>query len=299
MLAEDAQAQPIPVEGERVAQVLDDDLEPRRRLRLDKVRARRQRPRQAGDQPRPAIGAPPDHHRIGVRLLQRPPRAVGADDVAVHHHRQRSRRLHRRDGSPIGDALIELAAGAAMHRDRLDAAPFCAHGQFGCVLAGGVPAQPHLQRHRPPGRPDRRRNQRLRLVQIAHQGRAGQGAGHLLGGATHVEVDDLRARGFRHACALRQPLRLATHQLHHDERQPLPHRRAAHDIGSAARKLGASHHLGRHIGSAQPRQQPAERQVRHASHRRREHAAGDRYVADLKGFGDRRVYRRDRHGRNG
>ena len=50
------------------------------------------------------------------------------------------------DALPIGAALVELLAGAAMDRDRLDAERFAAAGKLGRVDAILVPAEPHLHR---------------------------------------------------------------------------------------------------------------------------------------------------------
>ena len=57
-----------------------------------------------------------------------------------------------------------------------------------------APAKPHLQCHRPRRCADGRIDQALGVIEIAHQRRSRQPAGHLLRRASHVEVDDVGAR---------------------------------------------------------------------------------------------------------
>ena len=121
-------------------------------------------------------------------------------------------RAHR---APIRLALVELAAGAAMHGDHLHAGGFRAARQFRRVERAIVPAEPHLQRHRHFHRRDRRLDQFERVIEIAHQRRAGLAAGHMTCRATHVDVDDVGAGGFRDPRALRHPLGLAAGELNH------------------------------------------------------------------------------------
>jgi hypothetical protein len=66
------------------------------------------------------------------------------------------------------------------------------------------------------------------------------------------------------------------------QRQALAHRRAAHDVGPAARELGAGHHLGRHIGRAQAGGGFPEGQVGNARHRRDPHTPGHFDLADCE-----------------
>ena len=103
--------------------------------------------------PRPTMTASaPDISSAVTRLLER-------GDVAVDDERNADRILDRAHRAPIGFALVELAAGAAMHRDHLHAGGFGAARQFRRVARAIVPAEPHLQRHRHLHGGDRRLDQ--------------------------------------------------------------------------------------------------------------------------------------------
>ena len=56
--------------------------------------------------------------------------------------------LTLRTNAPVGLALVELAAGAAVDGDHLHAEILGDAGELGRVEAGMIPAHPHLQRHR-------------------------------------------------------------------------------------------------------------------------------------------------------
>ena len=57
------------------------------------------------------------------------------------------------------------------------------------------------------------------VVEVAHQRRAGIAAGHLLGRAAHVDVDDVGALARGDARGLGHVARLAAGKLHHMDRQ--------------------------------------------------------------------------------
>ena len=90
------------------------------------------------------------------------------------------------------------------------------------------------------------------------------------------------AGGLGHPRALGHEPRLAADQLDDHQRQAVADRGAAHDIGTAARELGAGDHLGGHIGGAEPRRRAAEGQVGDPGHRRDQDAAADLQLADAK-----------------
>ena len=71
--------------------------------------------------PGPALRAAPDHHRVGAGRRKRSVGIVEASDVAVDDDRYRDAVLDGAHRRPVGAPVIELAAGAAMHRDELDA----------------------------------------------------------------------------------------------------------------------------------------------------------------------------------
>ncbi len=201
---------------------------------------------------------------------------------AVDDDGDADRGLHLRDGAPVGFAAVELLPRAAVDRDGADAERLGARGEIGRVLRGVVPAQPHLQRHRPRRRVHRCGDQAFGQVHVAHQRRAGEPAGHFLGRAAHVDVDEVGAGGLRHPRAPRHPFGAAADELDHGERQAVADRGAAHHVGAAGGEELARHHLGRDIGGAEARGGAAERQVRHAGHRRGQDAAADGDAADGK-----------------
>ena len=177
--------------------------------------------REIAGKPRPPVRAAPDHHGIRAGLRQRRDRALEIRHVAVDDDRNGHRLLHGAHRGPVGRALVELAARAAMHRDEADAGRFGAARKLGRIARIVVPAEPHLQRDRHADRADGRVDQGQRMIEIAHQRRAGLLAGHVLGRAAHVDVDDVGAGAFRDARALRHPVRLAAGELHDVEPQPL------------------------------------------------------------------------------
>ena len=126
--------------------------------RLRRRRYSRRRPIWPGSHgwpcaPRPIITASaPDMFERGHGLFER-------GDVAVDDERNRDRILDGAHRAPIGLALVELAARAAMHGDHLHAGSFRAARQLRRVERAIVPAEPHLQRHRHLHRGDRRLDQ--------------------------------------------------------------------------------------------------------------------------------------------
>ena len=77
--------------------------------------------RKLAGKPRPALRAAADHHRVGSGCRQRRVGIVEVVDVAVDHDRDRHALFDGAHRRPIGAAVIELAARAAMHRDERDA----------------------------------------------------------------------------------------------------------------------------------------------------------------------------------
>ncbi len=161
------------------------------------------------------LRAAPDHHGVGAGRRKRRIGIVKIFDVAVDDDRDRDCILDRADRRPIGAALVELAAGAAMHRNEPHAGCLRAPRQFGRVTQSIIPAEPHLESDRHPHRADHRLDQAERMIEIAHQRRAGLAAGDVARRTTHVDVDDGRAEVFGNARALLHPAGLATGDLHH------------------------------------------------------------------------------------
>ncbi len=189
--------------------------------------------------------------------------------------------LDASDGAPVGLALIELAARAAVHRHHADArllGTACEDWRVECAF---VPAEPHLDRHRHLDRANHGLDQRQRMVEVAHQGRAGTAAGDLLGRAAHVDIDDVRplaggyTRAFSHMCCL------AAGELHHmDGQAGMPY--AQVEAGPALGEFAACHHFGHDQPSAMRMGALAERLVCNTRHRREEHAIADFHAADVE-----------------
>ena len=97
-------------------------------------------------------------------LVQRLHRIVEGQDVAVDDHRNLHGFLHLANERPVGAAIVELAARAAMHRHHGDAGGLGPAGEFRRIHRPLVPAEPHLQRHRNGARRDGRLDQRQRMV---------------------------------------------------------------------------------------------------------------------------------------
>ncbi len=183
---------------------------------------------------------------------------------------------HRR---PIGAALVELAAGAAMHGDHLHARRRGAARQLGRVDRAIIPAEPHLERHRHRHGADGGLDQRQRMVEIAHQRRAGLPAGHVARRATHIDVDNGGAGILGDASAFRHPAGLAAGELHDVEPDALP-LGAQQRIGMALCEVIARRHLGDHEAGAKPGGQPPERRIGYARHGRQDHAVRQGEIAD-------------------
>ena len=115
--------------------------------------------------------------------------------------------------APSRPALVELAARAAMHRDHPHARRLGAARELRRIERAVVPAEPHLQRHRHRDRADRRLDQGQRMVEIAHQRRAGLAAGHCWAGQPMLMSMMSAPARFGDARALRHPVRLAAGEL--------------------------------------------------------------------------------------
>ena len=170
-----------------------------------------------------SLRAAPDHHGVGAGRRKRRVGIVKTFDVAVDDDRDGDCVLYRAYRHPIGAALVELAAGAAMHRNEPHAGCFRAPRQFGRVAQSIIPAEPHLQSDRHPHRADHRLDQSERMIEITHQRRAGLAAGDVARRTTHVDVK-MAAPEFRQ-CARPPPSseprsrRAAPHAVpHHDPR---------------------------------------------------------------------------------
>src|SRR3569833_2906650 len=114
-------------------------------------------------------------------------------DGAVRDDGNLDARLDRGEGVVFGLAAITAGARAAVHGERLYAALFGDARDRDAVAVIGVPARAYLERHRDIDglhhRFEYARHQRLVLQERG----ARHHVAHLLRGAAHVDVDDLRA----------------------------------------------------------------------------------------------------------
>ena len=237
-----------------------------------------ERRRDLADHPRPPARAAADHHPVGARARQRGARRGRVEDVAVDDHRDRDRRPDPRHRVPVGGAVVERAAGAAVHRHHPHAGGLGAPGDLRRVDRAGVPAEAHLHRHRHLDGADHRLHEPQRQLGLAHQRRAGEPARHLLRRAAEVDVDDRRPLPRRPARRLGHRARLAAGELH---------RRAAvarAELGPRPRLRPAPQHLARgdHLGNdepgAEPEREVPERDVGDAGHRCQKNRRVERYA---------------------
>ena len=131
--------------------------------------------------------------------------------------------LDRAHRVPVGVALVELAARAAMHGDHAHAGVLRAARELGRIDRCVVPAEPHLQRHR--HAMPRRRSPRSAS---AHDRGRASAPSRTASPATYFAGQPMLmsmicgAGGFGDARALRHPVRLAAGELHDVDAGALP-----------------------------------------------------------------------------
>ncbi len=200
--------------------------------------------RNAGQQPRTPLNAAADHDAICARQIQGSASGRGIRDVSIGENRNPDRRLDPCDRRPIRASLVELAARAAVDRDHPDARRLGPHSQLRRVQQILVPAQPSLQRHGHLHRAYHGVDQAQRMVQIPHQRGARTAVGHLLGRATHVDIDDPRTLGLHHARGLRHGRWFPPCELH---RRPFDTKRQFRPLpraGARVEDVDAGDHFG-------------------------------------------------------
>ena len=171
--------------------------------------------RELAGKPRPALGAAPDHHRVGARGGKRRVGVIKALDVAIDDHGDRHGVLDGAHRRPVGAPFVELAARAAVHGDKPHAGLFGTPRQLRRVARTVVPAEPHFQGDRHLDRLHHRVDQGERVIEIAHQRRTGFAIGDVLGRTAHIDIDDGGAGSFGHARAFGHPARFAAGKLNH------------------------------------------------------------------------------------
>ena len=131
-------------------------------------------------------------------------------------------------------------------------------------------------------------NERQRMVEVAHQRRAGLAAGHVPRRAAHIDIDDVGASVGGDRGAFRHPARLAAGDLHHVQSAAVildaPPRDTLLRGAPAAGKRRTCGHFRDHKAGAKPRREPPERRIGDARHRRQKHRIGQRDRADSEAF---------------
>ncbi len=231
-----------------------------------------QRSSDLADEPGPAKARAADHHAIRAGEAQGFKGIFSRFDVAVHQQGQRNRLADPRDRAPIRLSLVELLAGAPMHRDERKAMRLGPPREFGRVEAGMVPSKTHFERDGDGNGAFNGGDQAFRMVEITHQRRARPAIDHAFGGATHVDVNDIRARGLGHAGPLGHGVRRAARELHHMQAKP-PALGAQARFFLAGRELVGCDHFAHHHAGTEILGDLSEGMIRHARHRRQHRAS--------------------------
>jgi len=138
-----------------------------------------------------------------------------------------------------------------------------------------IPAQPGLERHRHIHRAHHRLDQPQRMIRVAHQRRprraVSAGTCHLLGGTSHVDIDELCAATCDHARGLGDPVRIAAGQLHGGILDPQPKLGLFARAGSGLHHLLAGDHFADHQPRAELRHDRPKGQIRDSRHRGEHH----------------------------
>jgi len=207
-------------------------------------------------------------------------------DVAVGDHRHSHRCLDCSNRVVFGLALVTLLPGAAMNRQHLYTSGLKQARQGHCVFVGFAPARAHLQRHRHAAR-QAGANYRLDNCQgqrfVLHQRRSGPFVADLLGGAAHVDVDDLCAAVYvvdsrfgHHQC-------IGTGNLYGNGRFFAVMIGAARGLQAVPQVASRSHHLADRITRPPGFAQAPERPVSDARHRRGKQGVCQNVGADIHG----------------
>ncbi len=217
MLAHDAQAERAPIERQAVLNLLAQALDP-----FGEGRALEGLAAQGGvdlrHEPGPAHGRPADHHTMGAGGRKRGLRILRAADIAIGDDRKCRGRHRVGDRAPVGLALVELAARAAMHGDHIQTRPFGMVGEVRRVQPVIVPAKAHLQSDgRVAGALLGGLDHRLCEVGRSHQRRSRGPSRHLARRTAHIDVDHVHSLTRQHAGTLAHVFRPPPGNLHNPE----------------------------------------------------------------------------------
>ena len=117
------------------------------------------------------------------------------------------------------------------------------------------------------------------MIEIAHQRGAGITVDHALGGATHVDVDDVGSRALGDTRAFGHPAGIASGKLHPVDADPLPvHAHAG--VAATLDQALARGHFRYDQTSAKPRCHAPERRIGDAAHGGQEYRVRQTQGAD-------------------
>ena len=191
--------------------------------------------------------------------------------------------FHRANRCPVGGALVELAAGAPVDGDHRDARTFGPARKIRRVPLVVIPAQPGLQCDRHVNGAHHRLDEVKRVVEVAHQGRAGIAVHHLLGGAAHVDVDDPRTLPLGHSGRLGHPVRFAAGKLHGGVLPPEAKLRPLPRAGTRIHQIVARDHFRHDEAGPEPRDEAAEGQICDSGQWREDHRGRERLACQRNG----------------
>lgn len=211
MLARDAHAGLLAIERMQMVEVAEKDACDVQWRGFGEQLAGSQVVRDLAENPRTALRATANHHRIGVRCIEYVLGLLRRGDVPIGEHGNMHRGFHRSDGVVFGFAFVSIGTRAAVHRQRRDAVVLGNAGNAGnaeCVLVLAIPAGADFQSDRHVHCVHHRfydaRNQWLVLQQC----RTGPHVAHLLRRAAHVYTLHAKFKGYIVTCTMTTSLRL-------------------------------------------------------------------------------------------
>src|SRR5690606_937821 len=142
---------------------------------------------------RTALRRATDHHAVGTCVLEHIARLLRCGDVAVGDHRQTSGAFHFTNGVVLGISAVTACSRATVDCNQLNPRFLYDARNVKRVLVARVPPGTKLQHHEHLNLPDHRSQYAPHWRLISHLRRACNDVPDLLGRATHVDTDDLRA----------------------------------------------------------------------------------------------------------
>ena len=214
MLARDAHAHVVAVEVMQRVEVFEQDGFAFIQRRPGQRGAGGQVMIDFAENPGPALRGAADEQAVGARVGQYIGGLAGRVDVAVGEDRNADRLLDLGNGVVLGLALVQVGPRPTVDGQRLNAGIFGNACDGDAVAVIPVPPGTDLQGDRHLDRLHHGVQDRADELLILHQCRAGGLVADLLGGAAHVDVDDLRAEFDVPPRRFGQHLRIAAGYLH-------------------------------------------------------------------------------------